>query len=238
MRMCDPIRVLLLLIGVYEVFSVDVRSDPAVFGVVGEYVKLRCSFSSHYPVSSHITVDWSYRPEDGGPTITIFHFQSMAYPSLEGPFKNRIKWEGDVTRGDASISLQDLRLTDNGTLTCTVRNSPDVHGNFPQTKLTVTLKSIHFKFSTTLLLSIMVFIPSVLVVLVLLIRMRGAIKRDLSRGKNPRKKSPIEESKECVCDNHGSNTHHLCGSSSDQMSPFCRRCQDISDSEYGGDPRT
>ncbi|KAM8927696.1 myelin protein zero-like protein 3 [Pelodytes ibericus] len=189
--------------GVQNAFSIQVRMESEVFGLVGDSVKLWCSFSSLYPISDSVTVDWSYRLPEGGPTVTILHFQSKAYPILMGPFKDRVQWEGNVKRGDASISLSDLRLTDNGTLSCTVRNPPDVHGNVPQTKLTVTLKSVHFKFTSALLLSVVVLIPSALVILVLLIRMWNAIRRGRSRNEKW-KRCSIEDSKECVCDDHTS----------------------------------
>ncbi|XP_063291476.1 myelin protein zero-like protein 3 [Pelobates fuscus] len=184
-------RLLALLIGMQGVFCIQVKMETAVYGIVGGTVKLWCSFSSNYPTSDFVTVDWSYRLPEGGPTDTILHYQSKAYPILQGAFKDRVKWEGDMKRGDASISLIDLKLTDNGTFSCTVRNPPDVHGNVPQTKLTVTVESLHFKFTSVILLSGMVFIPAFLVTLVLLIRMRYAIKRGRSKDQKL-KKCPIE----------------------------------------------
>nr|DBA16178.1 TPA: hypothetical protein GDO54_003597 [Pyxicephalus adspersus] len=169
--------------------------DSAVYGVVGESVKLWCGFYSTVPVSKFVTVDWRYRQKDGGPTVPILHYQSKAYPILEGSFKDRVTWEGDVERGDASIRIENLRLTDNGTLFCVVRNPPDVHGKVPEMKLTVTLHSLSFKFNTAILLASLVFIPSVLVAIVLLVRMKRAIRRERSRNKK-NKKSPIEASQE------------------------------------------
>uniref|UniRef100_A0A8C5RAT3 Myelin protein P0 n=1 Tax=Leptobrachium leishanense TaxID=445787 RepID=A0A8C5RAT3_9ANUR len=185
------LRLLLLGAGVQAVFSIQVRMESASYGVVGETVKLWCSFTSNYPITDSVSVDWSYRRPEGGPTISILHYQSKAYPVLEGEFKGRVQWEGDTKRGDASISLIDPRLTDNGTFFCTVRNPPDVHGNVLQTKLLVTKESIHFKFNSVLLLSVLVFIPSFLVVVVLLIRMKRAIKRSRSKAKKL-SKCPIE----------------------------------------------
>ncbi|PIO24865.1 hypothetical protein AB205_0124700, partial [Aquarana catesbeiana] len=125
----------------------------------------------------------------------ILHYQAKAYPILEGPFKDRVIWEGDIGGGDASIRLNDLRLTDNGTLSCVVKNPPDVHGKVPEMKLTVTLQSLSFKFNTVILLSALVFIPSILVSIILLVRMKRAIRRERARNKKL-KKSPIEASRE------------------------------------------
>ncbi|KAM4702963.1 myelin protein zero-like protein 3 [Rhinophrynus dorsalis] len=211
---------LLLIAGFQGILCIDVRTNPTVYGVVGGSVKLKCGFTSAYPTSDLVTVDWSYRLPEGGPATTILHFQSKAYPILEGPFKDRVFWDGDVKRGDASISLEDLRLTDNGTLSCTVRNPPDVHGNVPQTKLMVTLENVHFRFNTVILLSALVFIPSFLVSLLLLIRMRRAIKRGRSRSQKLRK-SPIEESQDFACDNPTTPLHR---SSSNHQPGCCMRC--------------
>lgn len=48
---------------------------------------------------------------------------------MEGQFSGRIQWQGTPARGDASISLINATLNDNGTYTCSVRNPPDVHGS-------------------------------------------------------------------------------------------------------------
>lgn len=68
----------------------------------------------------------------------FFYYHSKAFPQTEGLFKDRVSWQGDVNRGDASLQLRNLTLNDNGTFICTVRNPPDVHGNVAKTVLTVT----------------------------------------------------------------------------------------------------
>ncbi|KAM5131969.1 myelin protein zero-like protein 3 [Mantella aurantiaca] len=223
--------VLVLVMGIPGVLLIDIRMDSKVYGVVGESIKLWCGFYSSVPVSKFVTVDWRYRPLNGGSAITILHYQSKEYPILEGPFKDRVIWEGDVGGGDASIRLQDLRLTDNGTLSCVVRNPPDVHGKVPEVKLTVTLQSISFKFNTVLLLSALVFIPSALVFLILLIRMKKAIRRERFRNKEL-KKSPIEASQDCVYDdNETAPLHHTSMSEKPPgcLMRLCLRCADDSD---------
>ncbi|KAM9299345.1 myelin protein zero-like protein 3 [Gastrophryne carolinensis] len=233
----EPVRarglLLLLVVGIPGVLLMDIRMDSAVYGVVGESVKLWCSFYSTDPISKHVTVDWRYRPMVGGSFVTIMHYQSKEYPILEGPFKDRIKWEGDVGRGDASIRLEDLRLTDNGTLACVVRNPPDVHGKVPEMKLTVTLQSISFRFTTVILLSAGVFIPSALVSLILLIRMKNAIKRNRYRKKLT--KSPIEDSQDCVYNE--SVTAPLHRTVSLEKPPGCLRrlCLRCADDDYEDD---
>ncbi|XP_041424287.1 myelin protein zero-like protein 3 isoform X1 [Xenopus laevis] len=216
------------------VLCIDISMHPDAFGVVGKSIKLKCSFTSSYPISDIVAVDWTYRQLNGGSTVTILHFQNKPYPILEGPFKDRIIWEGDVRRGDASISLTDLRLTDNGTLSCIVWNPPDVHGNVPQTKLTVTIENLFFQFNTVILLSALVFIPSALVSLLLLIRMRRSINRGRTKNLKWRKKSPIEESQDCVYDDNENTPLHP--TLPQEQSPgcfmkFCLRCLDDSDED-------
>ncbi|XP_069803164.1 myelin protein zero-like protein 3 isoform X2 [Dendropsophus ebraccatus] len=216
----------LLLLGFISVDCIDIRMDSEVYGVVGESAKLWCGFSSSDATSELVTVDWSYRPLAGGATVTIMHYQSKPYPTLGGPFKDRVKWEGNIGHGDASILLEDLKLTDNGTFTCVVRNPPDVHGKVPQTKLTVTLQSVTFKFNTVILLSSLVFIPSALVFIILLIRMKKAIKRDRTRSQKL-KKSPIEESQDA-------STEKKPGC----LMRMCLHCLDDYDDDYGGDVKS
>ena len=58
----------------------------------------------------------------------MFHYQQEPYLPTEGRFKDRVLWSGDVSNNDASITLQGVPPTFNGTYTCQVRNPPDVHG--------------------------------------------------------------------------------------------------------------
>ncbi|NXX16774.1 MPZL3 protein, partial [Podargus strigoides] len=93
---------------------------------IGEQVTLKCSFKSSSPITESLTVDWTYRPLMGGRMETIFHYQSVPYPTSTGRFKDRISWAGNVAKGDASIALQSPEMSDNGTFICSVKNPPDV----------------------------------------------------------------------------------------------------------------
>ncbi|NXT00649.1 MPZL3 protein, partial [Jacana jacana] len=93
---------------------------------VGEQVMLKCSFKSSSPIAESLTIDWTYRPFTSGQMETIFHYQSVPYPTIVGKFKDRITWVGNVAKGDASIAIQSPVLSDNGTFICSVRNPPDV----------------------------------------------------------------------------------------------------------------
>ncbi|KAK7883130.1 hypothetical protein WMY93_029304 [Mugilogobius chulae] len=142
------------------------------------------------PPTSKMSVDWSYRPQSGGPPQTFFHFASRAYPPSGGQFSDRIKWQGKPAHGDASISLINATLNDNGTYTCTVRNPPDVHGaTTSHSVLTVTPKAPSIRFSDVTLLLAFILLPSALLTFFLIGRILCP-KKQGSQSKTFR--SPIE----------------------------------------------
>ncbi|KAJ3590331.1 hypothetical protein NHX12_008283 [Muraenolepis orangiensis] len=129
-----------------------------------------------------MSVDWSYRPPSGGAPQTFFHFSSKAFPPADGQFGGRVRWQGSPARGEASITLLNATLADNGTFTCAVRNPPDVHGSpTSHTVLTVTPKAF-------------VLLPSALVTLGLIARM-FCPQKELGR-QSKAYRSPIEVTEE------------------------------------------
>ncbi|XP_075765823.1 myelin protein zero-like protein 3 isoform X2 [Pelodiscus sinensis] len=208
---------LLLLWGVCNTFSLEIKVNPEVRAFVDEQVTLKCSFRSFSPITEKLTVDWTYQPLTGGHTQTIFHFQSVAYPAVAGTFRGRILWVGNIGKGDASIAIQNLTLNDNGTFTCAVKNPPDVHHNIPQTKLTVTHRRFSSQLMSAVLLSILVFLPSAIVVILLLVRMGrkfGVLKHQKKSGY---KKSSIEVSDDEL-------EHSEPGTCLGKMGTWCLHC--------------
>lgn len=59
----------------------------------------------------------------------MFYYQEVPYPPQNEHFKNHVVWSGDILKRDASITLNDVTPSFNGTYICQVRNRPDVHGN-------------------------------------------------------------------------------------------------------------
>lgn len=172
------------------VSSISVSSPPEVHASKGETVSLSCTFTSTSRPTSKMSVDWSYRPPSGGPPQTFFHFSSRAFPPLEGQFAGRIQWQGSPARGEASISLINATLHDNGTFTCSVRNPPDVHGSpNSHTVLTVTPKAPSIRFSDVAVLLAFILMPSTVITLILIGRMFCPKKRQ-NQSKSYR--SPIE----------------------------------------------
>lgn len=123
-------------------------------------------------------------------------------------------------KGDASISISNPTMKDNGTFSCAVKNPPDVHHNIPATELTVTERGFGTMLSSVALLSILVFIPSTVVVILLLVRMGRKSAGLKKRSKSGYKKSSIEVSDDT--DQEGD----------DCMAKLCVRCAECVDSDY------
>ncbi|XP_049581116.1 myelin protein zero-like protein 3 [Syngnathus scovelli] len=160
---------LLVFLAPSLVFSITVSSPAELHASKGDTVTLSCTFTSTSRPTSKMTIDWSYRPQTGGPPQTFFHFSSRAFPPAEGQFSGRIQWQGSPAKGEASIALINSTLNDNGTYTCSVRNPPDVHGSpNSHTVLTVTPKTPTIRFSDIGVLLFFILIPSAIIVLVLI----------------------------------------------------------------------
>ncbi|XP_054458154.1 myelin protein zero-like protein 3 [Anoplopoma fimbria] len=184
------LAVLLCLFAPSLVSSIIVNTPAELHASKGETVTLSCTFTSTSRPTSKMTVDWSYRPQSGGPPLTFFHFSSRAFPPPDGQFIGRIKWQGVPARGEASISLINATLNDNGTYTCSVRNPPDVHGSpTSHTVLTVTPKTPSTRFSDVAVLLVFILLPSTLITLILIGRMLCPKKQ---RNQSKAYRSPIE----------------------------------------------
>nr|XP_045002102.1 myelin protein zero-like protein 3 isoform X4 [Jaculus jaculus] len=110
---------------------------------------------------------------------------------------------------------------DNGTFSCAVKNPPDVYHNIPLTELTVTERGFGTMLSSVALLSILVFIPSAVVVVLLLVRMGRKAAGMKKRSKSGYKKSSIE-----VSDDTDQEEKDDC------MARLCVRCAECLDSDY------
>ncbi|KAK2881866.1 myelin protein zero-like protein 2b [Channa argus] len=127
------IWLLLLLValvpGVRVVSGIDIYTPGEIEVVNGTDVKLKCTFSSRQPVTLQtVTVSWNFRGINSQSDESVFYFHEEAFPP-DGRFKDRVVWSGDVMKQDASITLQKVQPSFNGTYICQVRNRPDVHGN-------------------------------------------------------------------------------------------------------------
>uniref|UniRef100_A0A3P9JY47 Ig-like domain-containing protein n=1 Tax=Oryzias latipes TaxID=8090 RepID=A0A3P9JY47_ORYLA len=130
-----------VLISEIEVSAIEVHTPSEVVAVNGSDVKLSCTFKSTHPVSDQsVAVVWNYRPPNSQAEISVFYHHGTPYPQEQGLFKGRVVWSGNVVKRDASITLQKVSPTFNGTYTCQVKNRPDVLGNHGEIDLKVVNK--------------------------------------------------------------------------------------------------
>ncbi|XP_030633469.1 myelin protein zero-like protein 3 [Chanos chanos] len=174
------------------VYSIKVTAPAEINAVTGETVTLSCSFTSNTRVTSKMSVDWSYRPQNGKSPVTFFHYLAKSYPPQDGQFAGRVKWLGSPSTHDASVQLLNASLHDNGTYICSVRNPPDTHGSPAQTLLTVTPKKQTTRFTDVALLLLFVLVPSAGISLVLLGQILCPCCDTKERSPNHAVRSPIE----------------------------------------------
>ncbi|XP_076968889.1 myelin protein zero-like protein 3 isoform X2 [Tamandua tetradactyla] len=211
-----PLQGVLFFLGAYTALSLEIKADAHVRGYVGENIKLKCTFKSTSSITDKLTIDWTYRPPSSSRTESSFQ-----YPTTAGIFRDRISWVGNVYKGDASISINNPTMKDNGTFSCAVKNPPDVHHNIPTTELTVTERGFGTVLSSVGLLSVLVFIPSAVVVVLLLVRMGRKFAGLKKKSKSGYKKSSIE-----VSDDTDQEEESNC------MRRLCVRCAECLDSDY------
>uniref|UniRef100_F6SRY0 Myelin protein zero like 2 n=2 Tax=Equus caballus TaxID=9796 RepID=F6SRY0_HORSE len=146
-------RARLLLLGIqlaalWPTAAVEIYTSRVLEAVNGTDVRLKCTFSSFAPVGDALTVTWNFRPQDGGAEQFVFYYHVDPFRPMSGRFKDRVVWDGNPERYDASILLWKLQFDDNGTYTCQVKNPPDVDGLVGEIRLsvvhTVRFSEIHF----------------------------------------------------------------------------------------------
>uniref|UniRef100_A0A672JPC9 Ig-like domain-containing protein n=1 Tax=Salarias fasciatus TaxID=181472 RepID=A0A672JPC9_SALFA len=142
------LTLLFLSLGLQQVSGVFIYTAAEVEAVNGTDVKLKCKFSSMYPVSlESVSANWIFRPRESECEIEcVFVFQLMyyhkkPYPILNGRFKKRVEWSGDVLEKDASITLKRVTPKFRGTYVCQVRNLPDIRGRDGEVVLRVVNKT-------------------------------------------------------------------------------------------------
>ncbi|XP_074832986.1 myelin protein zero-like protein 2 [Carettochelys insculpta] len=143
----------LQLLALWPVAAVEVHTSKEVEAVNGTNVRLKCTFSSFSPVGKRLTVTWNFRPQGMNAAESVFYYYEEPYPPTSGRFKERVTWDGNIGRNDASIVVWNLNANDNGTFTCQVKNPPDVDGMIGEIQLWV-VQQVHFSEIHILLLAI------------------------------------------------------------------------------------
>uniref|UniRef100_A0A8V5GWU3 Uncharacterized protein n=1 Tax=Melopsittacus undulatus TaxID=13146 RepID=A0A8V5GWU3_MELUD len=127
----------------WPVAAMEVHTSKEVNAVNGTNLRLKCTFSSSSPISQHLSVTWNFQPEDLGSHELVLYYLQEPYNLPSGRFKERVTWDGNIERNDASIMIWNLQPTDNGTFTCQVKNPPDANGVVGEVRLRVVQK-VHF----------------------------------------------------------------------------------------------
>ncbi|XP_050967297.1 myelin protein zero-like protein 2b [Labeo rohita] len=177
-----PALCALVLPGVHQVQGMEVITSSELEAANGTDVRLKCTFKSTHPLSEEgVSVSWSFRPL--GKTIeeSFFLYHGRAYPPDKGTFKGHAVWSGDIMKGDASITLQNVQFIFNGTYSCQVRNPPDFQGFAGEISLRVVQK---VSYSEIAILAIAVggSIGVILLILIIYIVVRVFRRRDDDMG--------------------------------------------------------
>ncbi|XP_044057315.1 myelin protein zero-like protein 2 [Siniperca chuatsi] len=163
--------------GVLQVSGMRIYTSGDMEAVNGTDVRLKCTFQSSSPINPNaIIISWSFRPLKPGREESVFHYQQKPYPPIEGIFRKRVVWAGDVMGRDASIIIQQVKFTYNGTYICQVKNPPDVHGTVGEIRLRVVTTA---SFSELLLLALAIGggIAAVVILLIIILSCRRYKKR-------------------------------------------------------------
>ncbi|KAM7413530.1 hypothetical protein PAMA_020757 [Pampus argenteus] len=158
--------------GVLQVSGMRIHTSGDIEAVNGTDVRLRCTFQSSSPINpSTVVISWTFRPLKPGREESVFHYQTRPYPPLEGNFRKRVVWDGDILARDASIIIRQVKFTYNGTYACQVKNPPDVHGTVGEIKLRVVTTA---SFSELLMLALAIGggIAGVVILLIIIVSCR------------------------------------------------------------------
>uniref|UniRef100_UPI0037E94BAF myelin protein zero-like protein 2 n=1 Tax=Semicossyphus pulcher TaxID=241346 RepID=UPI0037E94BAF len=193
--------------GVLRVSGMRIYTSGEMEAVNGTDVRLKCTFQSSSPINPNsISISWTFRPLKQGREESVFHYQQRPYPPPEGIFRKRVSWAGDIMGRDASIIIQQVKFTYNGTYICQVKNPPDVHGAVGTIQLRVVTTA---SFSELLLLALAIGggIAAVVILLLVIVSCRRCKKRR-QRQHEDNEEAPRKERKDpTAC--HPSRAVHL-----------------------------
>ncbi|KAI5108456.1 hypothetical protein C0J45_2050 [Silurus meridionalis] len=99
-------------------------ANQAIFAHEGEDVILNCSVDSHVPVSEIEEVTW--KKTDGEEDILVLLYQnSEIFPdSSHESYQGRVDFfSSEISKGNFSLQLKDVKMEDKGEFTCEVHTS-------------------------------------------------------------------------------------------------------------------
>ncbi|XP_041850659.1 myelin protein zero-like protein 2 [Melanotaenia boesemani] len=186
--------------GVLQVSGIRIYTSGNIEAVNGTDVRLKCTFQSSSSINPNaVSISWTFRPLGPGREESIFHYQQRPYPPLDGIFRKRIVWAGDIMGRDASIIIQQVKFIYNGTYICQVKNPPDVHGTVGEIQLRVVTTA---SFSELLLLALAIGggIALVVILLIIIVSCRRCKRRERQRQLEEKEEAPRKERKDpTVC---------------------------------------
>ncbi|XP_076000301.1 myelin protein zero-like protein 2 [Genypterus blacodes] len=192
--------------GMLQVSGMRVYTSNEVEAVNGTDARLKCTFQSLASINTNtLTVSWTFRPIGPGHDESVFYYQQKPYPPVEGRFRKKVSWAGDIMGRDASIIIHQVKFIYNGTFTCHVKNPPDVHGNAGVVRLLVVTTA---SFSDLLILALAIGggIAFVVVILVIIVSCRRCKRK--RQGQEGGEEAPRKVRKDpTVC--HPSGAVHL-----------------------------
>uniref|UniRef100_A0A3P9DAL1 Ig-like domain-containing protein n=1 Tax=Maylandia zebra TaxID=106582 RepID=A0A3P9DAL1_9CICH len=94
--------------------------------VVGDNATLPCHH--HFWVGDHPTLDieWLLLKPTNRQRVVITYFSGRVFDPNEGQ-RGRVAFAGEYLKGDASLLISDLSLTDSGEYSCKVKTGPRYH---------------------------------------------------------------------------------------------------------------
>ncbi|XP_042199783.1 sodium channel subunit beta-2 isoform X2 [Callorhinchus milii] len=109
-------------------FSMEVTVPATIIRLNGTSVKLSCTFNSCYKVDNkQFTLNWTYQ-ECSNCTEELFALYRRKIIILKTEqFWDRVEWSGNPNKNDASVTIHELQLSDEGYYNCHVLNPPDRH---------------------------------------------------------------------------------------------------------------
>ncbi|XP_068773068.1 junctional adhesion molecule-like isoform X2 [Struthio camelus] len=96
--------------------------QPQLQACSGDSVLLQCRFLDSVAKGwTMAKVDWLRMPGAGTQKeeMVFYYYSNRSIPV--GPFRDRVQWQGDISRWDGSIQLQDVQVNDSGTYVCEIR---------------------------------------------------------------------------------------------------------------------
>uniref|UniRef100_A0A8C2E1A6 Myelin protein zero-like protein 2 n=1 Tax=Cyprinus carpio TaxID=7962 RepID=A0A8C2E1A6_CYPCA len=125
---------------VHHVEGMELLTSLELETVNGTDVQLKCTFKSTHPLSEdNVSVCWSFRPLRKMTEEWVR--LNGAFPPETRMFKGHV-WSGDIMKGDASITLQNVQFRFNGTYSCQVKNPADIQGFVGEIRLKISFSEI------------------------------------------------------------------------------------------------